>query len=164
MKEQKRKFLYDKKELYEETALQLTGLYEDCPHRMANLANASAVLNQVMDEINWVGFYLLEQDTRMLVLGPFQGKPACVEIPVGKGVCGTAVAQDKIMLVKDVHEFPGHIACDASSRSEIVLPIHAGGGIVGVLDIDSPVTARFDEEDKAGLEKVMKVIERMYEK
>lgn len=179
MIESNMEFSCNKKEMYEETVLQLTGLFEDCPHITANLANASAVLNQVMDEINWVGFYLLEntmgkraveknkdstEEEKLLVLGPFQGKPACVEIQIGKGVCGTAVAKDEIMLVKDVHEFPGHIACDADSRSEIVLPIHAGGRIVGVLDIDSPVTARFDEEDKEGLEKVVNIIEEMYEK
>lgn len=164
MIEQKMEFSCNKKEMYEETVLQLTGLFEDCPHITANLANASAVLNQAMDEINWVGFYLLEQKKQVLVLGPFQGKPACVEIQVGRGVCGTAVAEDEIMLVKDVHEFPGHIACDADSRSEIVLPIHVKGRIAGVLDIDSPVKARFDEEDREGLEKVVKIIEEMYEK
>ena len=164
MIEQKMEFSCNKKEMYEETVLQLTGLFEDCPHITANLANASAVLNQAMDEINWVGFYLLEQKKQVLVLGPFQGKPACVEIQVGRGVCGTAVAEDEIMLVKDVHEFPGHIACDADSRSEIVLPIHVKGRIAGVLDIDSPVKARFNGDDKEGLEKVVKVIEEMYEK
>ena len=152
----------NKKELYEEVVWQLKGLFEDCPHRLANLANASAVLNQAMEEINWVGFYLMEQDR--LVLGPFQGKPACVEIRIGKGVCGTAVEKDEVMLVKDVHEFPGHIACDEASRSEIVLPIHSNGEIIGVLDIDSPKIARFNEEDKEGLEAVVKVIEEMYEK
>ena len=152
----------NKKEMYEEVVWQLKGLFEDCPHILANLANASAVLNQAMENINWVGFYLMEQE--QLVLGPFQGKPACVEIKVGKGVCGTAVAKDEVMLVKDVHEFPGHIACDGASRSEIVLPIHVKEKIVGVLDIDSPVLARFDEEDKEGLEAVVRVIEEMYEK
>lgn len=150
------------KEMYEEVVWQLKGLFEDCPHTLANLANASAVLNQAMEEINWVGFYLIEQG--QLVLGPFQGKPACVEIKIGKGVCGTAVEKDEVMLVKDVHEFPGHIACDGASRSEIVLPIHAFGKIIGVLDIDSPKLARFNEEDKDGLEAVVKVIEEMYEK
>lgn len=160
----------NKKEVYEEVVFQLRGLFEDCPYVSANLANASAVLNQAMDEINWVGFYLLEDKVpkgeesvkeKVLVLGSFQGKPACVEINVGKGVCGTAVAKDEVMLVKDVHEFPGHIACDADSRSEIVLPMHMGDSIFGVLDIDSPKLARFDEEDKAGLEAVVKVIEEM---
>ena len=154
-------FSGNKEEMYEEVAMQLKGLFEDCPHRIANLSNASAVLNQAMQDINWVGFYQMEEE--LLVLGPFQGKPACVEIQIGKGVCGTAVANDEVMLVKDVHEFPGHIACDGASRSEIVLPIHANGRIVGVLDIDSPLLARFDEEDQAGLEKVVKVIEGMLE-
>lgn len=156
---------YNKKEVYEEVVLQLGGLFEDCPHVLANLANASAVLNEAMEDINWVGFYLLEdknsKSEEQLVLGPFQGKPACVEIKVGKGVCGTAVAKDEVMLVKDVHEFPGHIACDCASRSEIVLPVHVGDRIVGVLDIDSPKLARFDEEDKEGLKAVVKVIEEM---
>ena len=152
----------NKKELYEEVVWQLKGLFEDCPHRLANLANASAVLNQAMEEINWVGFYLMKQGR--LVLGPFQGKAACVEIKIGKGVCGTAVEKDEVILVKDVHEFPGHIACDEASRSEIVLPIHSNGEIIGVLDIDSPKIARFNGEDKIGLEAVVKVIEEMYEK
>ena len=158
----------NKKELYEEVVWQLTGLFEECPHIIANLSNASAVLNQAMKEINWVGFYLCENwnmkgkmNEQLLILGPFQGKPACVEIAKGRGVCGTAVEKNEVMLVKDVHEFPGHIACDVASRSEIVLPIHAGGSVIGVLDIDSPFLARFDEEDKAGLEKVVAVIEEM---
>ena len=150
-----------KEEMYEEVALQLTGLFEDCPHVIANLSNASAVLNQAMKDINWVGFYLMEKD--QLVLGPFQGKAACVEIKVGKGVCGTAVEKDEIQLVKNVHEFPGHIACDGASNSEIVLPIHVNGQVWGVLDIDSPLLARFDEEDKAGLKKVVGVLEKMLE-
>ena len=162
----------NKKGMYEEVALQLQGLFEDCPHFIANLANASAVLNQAMREINWVGFYLCEKESKVteeaqenkeeiLILGPFQGKPACVEIRYGRGVCGTALAKDEVMLVKNVHEFPGHIACDGASNSEIVLPIHAKGKVIGVLDIDSPILARFDEEDKEGLEKVVRVIETM---
>ena len=150
-----------KEELYEEVALQLSGLFEDCPHVIANLSNASAALNQAMKDINWVGFYLMEEG--QLVLGPFQGKVACVEIKVGKGVCGTAVEKDEIQLVKNVHEFPGHIACDGASNSEIVLPIHVNGKVWGVLDIDSPLLARFDEEDKDGLEKVVSVLEKMLE-
>ena len=164
----------NKKELYEEVVLQLKGLYEDCPHVIANLSNASALLNQAMKDINWVGFYRMEQvdsilnggekfagQNEQLILGPFQGKPACVEIKVGKGVCGTAVEKDEIQLVKNVHEFPGHIACDSASNSEIVLPIHKDGKVWGVLDIDSPVIGRFDEEDRDGLEKVVRVIEEM---
>lgn len=150
-----------KEEMYEEVALQLTGLFEDCPHVIANLSNASAVLNQAMKDINWVGFYLMEEG--QLVLGPFQGKAACVEIKVGKGVCGTAVEKDAVQLVKNVHEFPGHIACDGASNSEIVLPIHVDGNIWGVLDIDSPSLGRFDEEDQTGLEKVVRVVEKMLE-
>lgn len=149
----------DKKELYEEVVLQLKGLFEDCPYVIANLSNASALLNQTMKEINWVGFYVMEKG--QLVLGPFQGKPACVEIPIGRGVCGTAVKKDEIQLVKNVHEFPGHIACDSASNSEIVLPIHKDGKVWGVLDIDSPILGRFDEEDRDGLVQVVKVIEEM---
>ena len=149
----------NKKELYEEVVLQLKGLFEDCHHVVANLSNASAVLNQAMKEINWVGFYQMEEG--QLVLGPFQGKAACVEIQVGRGVCGTAVEKDEIQLVKNVHEFPGHIACDSASNSEIVLPIHKDGKVWGVLDIDSPLLGRFDEEDRKGLVEVVKVIEEM---
>lgn len=152
----------DKKMRYEEAAMYLKGLVEDVPYEIANFSNASALLNQMMDRINWVGFYLM-QDGK-LVLGPFQGKIACIEIKIGHGVCGTAVAKDEIILVEDVHTFPGHIACDAASRSEIVLPIHAGGEIVGVLDIDSPELARFDEIDKEGLLNIVKVLEEMLEK
>ena len=164
----------NKKELYEEVVLQLKGLFEDCPHVTANLSNASAVLNQAMKEINWVGFYLMEKvgatsvnednsevQKELLVLGPFQGKPACVEIPVGRGVCGTVAQKDEIQLVKNVHEFPGHIACDSASNSEIVLPIHKEGKVWGVLDIDSPILGRFDEEDRIGLAEVVKLIEEM---
>lgn len=155
-------FSSNKKEMYKEVVVLMRGLFEDCPHVIANLANASALLNQAMKEINWVGFYLMEEG--QLVLGPFQGKTACVEIKVGKGVCGTAVERDEVMLVENVHAFPGHIACDSASRSEIVLPIHADGRTVGVLDIDSPVIARFDGEDRDGLVAVVNVIEDMFEK
>lgn len=147
----------DKEKMYKEVSMHLKGLLEDVPHTIANLANASALLNQAMREINWVGFYFMEEG--QLVLGPFQGKTACVEIKVGRGVCGTAVERDEVMLVKDVHQFPGHIACDGASASEIVLPIHVNGEIFGVLDIDSPVVGRFDEVDKAGLLKVVEIIE-----
>ena len=128
---------------------QLRELTQDIPHPIANMANAAALLWQCMDTINWAGFYLLENDT--LVLGPFQGKPACIEIPVGKGVCGTAVAAGKTIRVDDVHAFPGHIACDCDSRSEIVIPLRKNGRILGVLDIDSPVLGRFTSEDQIGL-------------
>ena len=141
---------------YERTARQLTALVEGIPYEVANLANASALLWQELPDINWVGFYKMTGGK--LVLGPFQGKPACIEIPVGRGVCGTAVAEDAVQLVYDVHQFPGHIACDCASNSEIVLPIHVNGKIWGVLDIDSPTVGRFTEEDRAGLEKIVKVL------
>ena len=128
---------------------------------IANLSNGSALLKESLDQIYWAGFYLMrEQDgKRQLVLGPFQGKPACVRIPVGKGVCGTAAKENRTLLVKNVHEFPGHIACDSASQSEIVIPIRNQGEVIGVLDIDSPVLDRFSEKDKEGLEKIAAVIE-----
>ena len=143
---------------YDLAAKQLSALVEGIPYEVANLANASALLWQEMPRINWVGFYKMTDGA--LVLGPFQGKPACIRIPVGRGVCGTAVAEDKIQLVYDVHDFPGHIACDSASNSEIVLPIHVGGEIWGVLDIDSPSIGRFTEADKAGLEQFVAVLEQ----
>ena len=114
-----------------------------------------------MEDINWAGFYLMDKGS--LMLGPFQGKVACIRIQIGKGVCGTAVAEDKTMLVPNVHEFPGHIACDCASNSEIVIPIHSNGLIVGVLDIDSPTLSRFTEDDKAGLEEFVKALEGVTE-
>ena len=132
-------------------------LIRDIPYETANLANVSALLWQELPDINWVGFYKMMGGK--LVLGPFQGKPACVWIPVGRGVCGTAVAEDATQLVYDVHQFPGHIACDCASNSEIVVPIHVGGQIWGVLDIDSPYVGRFTEDDRDGLEKVVKALE-----
>ena len=142
---------------YELTAQQLAALTEGVPYEVANLANASALLWQEMPDINWMGFYKMIDGA--LVLGPFQGKTACIQIPVGRGVCGTAVAEDKVQLVRDVHQFPGHIACDCASNSEIVLPIHVNGKIWGVLDIDSPNVGRFTEADKEGLLKVVAVLE-----
>ena len=139
----------------------LRALIEGVPHKVANLANASALLWGALDEINWAGFYLIEGDR--LVLGPFQGKPACIRIEVGRGVCGTAVAEDKTQLVPDVHAFPGHIACDCASNSEIVIPIHKNGAVYGVLDIDSPFFDRFSSEDQRGLEQVVLVLEEMLE-
>jgi GAF domain-containing protein len=136
---------------------QLTALSEDNPHRIAKLANASALLYASLDRLNWAGFYFLEQNE--LVLGPFQGKPACTVIDVGKGVCGTAVAEDKTQLVRNVHEFPGHIACDSASNSEIVVPVHSGDSVYGVLDIDSPQLGRFSEKDKEGLEAFVRILE-----
>lgn len=136
---------------------QVRALTEGISYPIANLANVSAAIWQAMDKINWAGFYLLERGK--LVLGPFQGKPACIEIPVGKGVCGTAVKEEKTILVEDVHQFPGHIACDSASNSEIVVPMFKNGEIYGVLDIDSPYFARFTEEDQHGLEALVRVLE-----
>lgn len=141
---------------------QLQSLIEDEQNLIAILSNTSAILNDNLDQINWVGFYLIENEE--LILGPFQGHPACVHIAIGKGVCGTAVAEDKTQLVKDVHAFPGHIACDANSKSEIVIPIHVNDEIIGVLDIDAPITDRFTNEDKEGLEVIVKVIEKQLTK
>ena len=142
---------------YKELILQLKALTEGVPYPTANLANASALLWQHLENINWAGFYILEQGA--LVLGPFQGKPACIRIPVGKGVCGTAVAEDRTQLVADVHQFPGHIACDGASNSEIVVPIHKDGQVWGVLDIDSPLFGRCSPEDQEGLEDFVKALE-----
>lgn len=146
-----------KTEQYELMNAQLASLIDGVPHRIANMANASALLFNSLEDINWAGFYLMENG--ILVLGPFQGKTACIEIRVGKGVCGTAVEQNQIILVEDVHQFPGHIACDSASNSEIVLPIRVNGEIVGVLDIDSPKLARFDEEDYEGLSEFVRIFE-----
>jgi len=137
----------------------LRALTDGVPHRIANLANASALLYAELEDLNWAGFYFLEG--RKLVLGPFQGKPACIEIEVGKGVCGTAVQEGKTQLVPDVHLFPGHIACDSASNSEIVVPLRVNGEIVGVLDIDSPWPGRFTKEDQTGLEAVAVIISQM---
>ena len=148
-----------KKTDYPLVAQQLSALVDGIPYEVANLANASALLWQEMPDINWAGFYKMTDG--LLVLGPFQGKPACIRIPVGRGVCGTAVAEDAVQLVYDVHQFPGHIACDCASNSEIVLPIHVDGKIWGVLDIDSPTVGRFTEEDRAGLELFVSVLEKV---
>ena len=145
---------------YADIALKLKGLVGGVPHGIANLANASALIYDELDGLNWAGFYLLEGNT--LVLGPFQGKPACIEIPIGRGVCGTAVAEDKTQLVYDVHDFPGHIACDCASNSEIVIPLRREGRIIGVLDIDSPLVGRFTEEDRSGLEALAAIIENAF--
>ena len=136
---------------------QLSAVVEDVPHPIANLANAAALLWDTLPEINWAGFYLLEGEK--LILGPFQGKVACVEIAIGKGVCGTAVAENATQLVANVHQFPGHIACDSASNSEIVIPIRKDGKVWGVLDIDSPEFGRFTGEDREGLEKFINILE-----
>ena len=144
---------------YELLAQQLQALIEGEPDLIANLSNASAAINEALVNINWDGIYLVKEN--MLVLGPFQGKPACIRIQFGKGVCGTAAKKDETQLVKDVHEFPGHIACDSASRSEIVIPIHdKNGAVAAVLDIDSPDLARFDETDQSGLELCVNVLEK----
>lgn len=143
---------------YSALTAQIAALTEGIPYEVANFANAAAAIWEAMEDINWAGFYKMVDGA--LVLYPFQGKSACIRIPVGKGVCGTAVAQDKIQLVEDVHLFPGHIACDSASNSEIVLPIHKDGVVWGVLDIDSPYFSRFTEEDKEGLQKVIAVLEK----
>ncbi|WP_106768987.1 GAF domain-containing protein [Paenibacillus faecalis] len=136
---------------------QLKALIHDEPNAMANLANASALLNHFLQEINWVGFYLY--DGKELVLGPFQGLPACIRIPMGRGVCGTAAAELSTLVVEDVHAFPGHIACDAASNSEIVIPLLKDGQLYGVLDIDSPIKNRFDQEDREFLERFVQILE-----
>ncbi|MCI9421997.1 MAG: GAF domain-containing protein [Dorea sp.] len=147
----------EKKELYRLLKTQLQGLVDGVIDLTANLANVSALLNQALTDINWVGFYLMKEGR--LILGPFQGKPACVEIEVGRGVCGAAAVQDQVMRVENVHEFPGHIACDSASLSEIVIPIHNAKEVIGVLDIDSPHLARFDEEDQRGLSELVRILE-----
>jgi len=141
---------------YETVVQQLQALIEDENDVIANLSNASALLNQFLDNINWVGFYLWKEDE--LVLGPFQGLPACIRIPNGQGVCGTAIAENKTMLVDNVHEFPGHIACDPKSQSEIVVPMIVQGEKFGVLDIDSPILNRFDEIDQQYLERFVEIL------
>ena len=138
---------------------QMKALAEDEKWFVPVMSNASAILYDNMEDLNWAGFYIMRDGA--LVLGPFQGKVACINIPVGKGVCGTAVAKDETQLVEDVHQFPGHIACDSASNSEIVVPIHKDGQVVGVLDIDSPKLARFNQDDKAGLEEFVKAIEEV---
>ncbi len=143
---------------YLELNRQLAALIDGVPHLTANLANAAALLYHTLEELNWAGFYLMENG--MLVLGPFQGKPACIEIPVGRGVCGAAAAENRTQLIPDVHQFPGHIACDSASNSELVVPLRAGGRVVGVLDLDSPTVGRFTEADRAGLEKFAGILER----
>lgn len=140
---------------------EIEALTSDVTDLTANLSNVSALLNMELSDINWVGFYLLKDNE--LILGPFQGKPACVTIPVGRGVCGTAVSTDSTKLVKDVHEFPGHIACDSASNSEIVMPLHdKSGKVVAVLDIDSPNKGRFTEADKEGILLLGPVLEKLF--
>lgn len=146
-----------REENYELVKKQLQALLDGEKNRIANLSNAAALLNLFLDRINWVGFYLLDEGDE-LVLGPFQGLPACVRIPLGKGVCGTSALKLETVRVEDVHLFPGHIACDAASRSEIVIPIIKYGQLIGVLDIDSPEKSRFDEFDQQKLEEIVGIL------
>ncbi len=138
---------------------QIRSLAEISDHYMPALANASAILYEGMDDLNWAGFYLVEDDH--LILGPFQGKFACVRIEKGKGVCGTALEKDEVQVVADVHQFPGHIACDSASNSEIVIPLHSNGKVVAVMDIDSPVFDRFSKEDEVGLSEFARTLEEI---
>ncbi|EOQ25019.1 GAF domain-containing protein [Bacillus cereus] len=152
----KESYAGSREEQYETVIKQLDALLTGEPNVVANLSNASALLNQFLDRVNWVGFYVTEGN--QLVLGPFQGMPACVRIPFGRGVCGVAAETKTTQLVADVHQFPGHIACDSASNSEIVVPIVKEGTIIGVLDIDSPKKNRFDEVDQRYLEKFVETL------
>ena len=143
---------------YQELTEQLAALVDAEWPMVSNLANAAALLYERLDRLNWAGFYLTDN---VLWLGPFQGKTACVRIAEGNGVCGTALQTDSVQRVEDVHAFPGHIACDAASRSEIVLPLHKNGEVIGVLDIDSPEVGRFSAEDEEGLREVVRILERI---
>lgn len=149
-----------KPELYRELAAELDGLLADEPDFIANAANAAGAVFHALPDLNWAGFYFLHGAE--LVLGPFQGRPACTRIPIGKGVCGTAAAERRSVLVPNVEAFPGHIACDVASRSELVVPLFAGEILLGVLDLDSPVVGRFDAHDQAGCETLARVIERAF--
>lgn len=142
-----------KVQLYQRLAQQDDALMSGESNLIANLANLSALLFMELEDVNWAGFYLYEDE--QLVLGPFQGLPACIRIPMGKGVCGTAASEEKTLVIQDVHDFPGHIACDAASNSEIVVPVIVNGILLGVLDIDSPKVGRFDDEDKVGCEAII---------
>jgi len=147
-----------KEQLYKYMNIKLTGLLGSEDDWLANLSNASALLWLLLDDINWAGFYLYRKGK--LILGPFQGKPACVNIEVGNGVCGTAAQSRQTQLVKNVHDFPGHIACDSASNSEIVVPIIKDDKLIGVLDIDAPILNRFDENDQKGLEKFVNTMNK----
>lgn len=144
-----------KREIYSDLALAARGLFKDERDAIANAANLSSLIFNGLDDLNWAGFYYLKNG--ILVLGPFQGNPACVRIEMGKGVCGTAAAKRETLIVEDVNEFPGHIACDVASRSEIVVPLLKDGQVIGVLDIDAPIRGRFDSEDREGIEGLAKL-------
>ncbi|MEG0894926.1 MAG: GAF domain-containing protein [Oscillospiraceae bacterium] len=148
----------DKLKFYALLCAKVKAFTENEKNYIPNLANASAFIYEYMQNLNWAGFYLI--NGTQLVLGPFQGKPACIRIDMGKGVCGTAALTQSTQLVEDVHKFPGHIACDCASNSEIVIPIHYKGKVVAVLDIDSPILSRFDQIDKQGLENLVKILEQ----
>lgn len=150
----------NKADLYRTMLEQAKALTEGEKDITANLANISALIFHTLPELNWAGFYLVKDSE--LVLGPFQGKPACVRIKMGKGVCGTAAERGETVVVPDVHQFPGHIACDGASNSEIVVPLIKDGILIGVLDVDSPVFDRFDDEDRMGLKEMGKIIEKFY--
>ena len=142
---------------YQTLCMQLEALMDGVPYTVANLANASALLYDSLPGLNWAGFYFVQGES--LVLGPFQGKPACIVIPMGRGVCGTAAAEDRTVAVPNVHEFPGHIPCDCASNSEVVIPLRLGGKVKAVLDIDSPLFDRFTEEDVKGLEEFTAILQ-----
>ena len=150
-----------KRDFYASLAQQLTGLLEGEPDAIANAANMSALIYELVPDLNWAGFYFMRGPE--LVLGPFQGKVACVRIPVGRGVCGTAVERKASMVVPDVHAFPGHIACDSASRSELVVPLIKDGTVLGVLDLDSPTPDRFDQDDREGCEELVRIYLRASE-
>ncbi len=148
----------EKVEFYRSLNEQVAAIISSETDLIANMANVSAILFETLDFVNWAGFYRVQKDE--LVLGPFQGKVACIRIPVGRGVCGTAVSESKTQVIDDVHQFSGHIACDATSNSEIVIPVRQGGNIIAVLDIDSVKYGRFDDQDKLGLEKTVSLLEK----
>ena len=147
----------NKRQHYSQLAQQIEAIVAGEQDLIANMANISAILYWGLEKVNWAGFYYLKD--QQLVLGPFHGQPACIRIPIGKGVCGTAVSENRIQMVEDVHQFSGHIACDAASNSEIVLPIHQNNQIIAVLDLDSPEFARFDSDDKAGLSQIVEILQ-----
>ncbi|MBL4630636.1 MAG: GAF domain-containing protein [Paraglaciecola sp.] len=147
----------NKRQLYARLAGQIEAIVAGENDVIANMANISAILYWALDNVNWAGFYLVKDE--QLVLGPFHGQPACIRIPIGKGVCGTAVSENSIQLIEDVHQFAGHIACDTESNSEIVLPIRQNNQVIGVLDIDSPAIARFDQDDKFGLSQIVEILQ-----
>jgi L-methionine (R)-S-oxide reductase len=147
----------NKQQHYAQLAKQVEAIVAGEQDLVANMANISAILYWALENVNWAGFYLVKEG--QLVLGPFHGQPACIRIPIGKGVCGTAVSENTIQIVEDVHQFSGHITCDTASNSEIVLPIHQNGQIIAVLDIDSPDIARFDIDDKSGLSQIVEILQ-----